>query len=151
MSLEELLTKNIAALEANTAAISAQTEFMKSMSKAGGGAATASTTKATGTTKPAATTKATTKPAAPAGPTTAEVAERVGNFLKTGDKDTRAANKEAVGKIVAHFGAERFTAIPAENMAEALGYIEDLEEGRTPEIFADEGEDGGEEEEESLV
>jgi hypothetical protein len=73
--------------------------------------------------------------------TVAEAAERVTAYLKTGDKAERAERKANVGKIIEHYGVERFTAIPGANLAEALGYVEDFEEGRTPEFMADSNDD----------
>lgn len=143
MSIEDAIAANTKAVEANTAALT------KLMSM--GGAKAGSTT--SGGEKPAdkpagkpATTSKTTK-----APTLDTVTEKVTAFLKTGDKETRETRKGQVGQIVAHYGVERFTAIPAENWAEALGYLKDFEDGTVP-SFIDEGDGGdGDGEDESLV
>jgi colicin import membrane protein len=72
----------------------------------------------------------------------AEAAERVTTYLKTGDKAERAERKANIGKIIEHYDVARFTAIPGDKLAEALGYVEDFEEGRTPEFMADSDDDG---------
>jgi hypothetical protein len=140
MTIEALLTRLCGALEA-------QTEAMHTMMKSGGKPA-----EATG--KPAAVKPAAGKPAAdkPAASSKAKeeaavkaAADRVTTYLKAGDKDDRAAAKDNVGKIIEHFGSDRFTTIPAESLDEALDMLTDFEEGRTPEAFGGGGDEDGDE------
>lgn len=148
MSLEDALNANTAALKAHTALLE---KGIAAASGAKAGAAPAAAGKpAAAAGKPAAA-----KPAAPKAPTLEKVTEAVTAFLKTGDKETRDTRKGQVGLIIEHFSAARFTEIDPANWAEALGYLKDFEEGRTP-AFIDEGgggegDDGGEEEDASLV
>lgn len=149
MSLED-------ALKANTAAVLAHTAMLEKLSSgAKAGAAPAAAAAAAGG-KPAAAAAgkpAAAKPAAPKAPTLEKVTEAVTAFLKTGDKETRDTRKGQVGLIIEHFSAARFTEIDPASWAEALGYLKDFEEGRTP-AFIDEGgggDDGDGSDDEGLV
>jgi hypothetical protein len=136
MAFEELLTRLADSLDANTAAMN------KMIEQSGGKPAAKPASKPAG--KPAA------KPAAKGKAKESEikiedVAERIGAYLKTGDKETRAEHKEQIAAIMDHYGVERFTLIPMDHMERALAMVDEFEEGNTPEELASEEEDGGEE------
>jgi len=130
-----------------TKALTAQTEAMEKMiassggKPASGGKAAASGKAATGK---AAATKT--------GPTVEDVAATVTAYLKSGTASAKATAKENVGRIIEHFGADRFTTIPEASRAESLDMLNDFMEGRTPEALAGDGDgDGDEDEDESMV
>lgn len=137
MSIEQILTDL-------TAALKEQTAVMKQMIAGAKPGAAGKPAAAGG--KPASTKTASTKPAAPSA---ADVAANVTAYLKAGDADDRATAKANVGKIIEHFGAERFTVIPPESMVAALKMLETFKAGGVPDEFADG--DEGEEEEEDMV
>ena len=124
-----------------TAALTAQTEAMNKLMASGStGAGTKAAVSTTGT-KPAQTAaqkKAAAKAKADEGPSVADIADRVTGYMKSGDKDERAAAKANIAQIVAHFGADRFTLIENDNMTEALDMLNDFMEGRTPEALGGE-------------
>lgn len=126
MSLEESIQKLTAAIEANTKALT-------------GGEAPA---KAAG--KPAAKPagKPAGKPAAKKGPTVDDIADKFGEYMKTGDKDEREEAKTNVKAIVAHFGVSRLTEIDPENFQQALDFLDQFKAGENP--FEDEEEENEE-------
>lgn len=117
-----------AALDRNTAAIEKQTALME---KLAGGKAAATTT------APAASTPAKTaaKPAAAKAPTTDDLRFAAGNYLGVTDPAEREARKANVKSMIDHFGVGKVTEIPAENIAEAIGYFKTLTEGGTPDFM----------------
>lgn len=130
MSLEE-------ALAANTAAIKEQTAFLKSLQGKGGDAAAGAGKAAAG--KPAGG-----KPAGAKKVTLDTIKERFGAFLGIEDKKKRAKRIEQVGAMMEHFGVERATLLEEEQWKEALGYLDQLEAGETPD-YMNEGDEGGDE------
>lgn len=145
MSLEEALAENTAAIKAHTAMLAklggqkAETAAPKSAGAAAGAA------------KPAGgAAKTTAKPATPKAPTIDDIRTKFGGYLSTDDADLRAVRKEQCVRIYDHFGVKKATEIPAENYAEALGYLATFENGEEPE-FAQNDETGGGEEEDSMI
>lgn len=124
MSIEKILTDLTAALVAQTAAME------KMIAGAGG--------------KPAAAKPAAAKAKA-TGPSVEDAATAVTAYLKGGDASARAEAKANVGKIIEHFGADRFTTIPEELRQELLDMLAQFVAGETPDAFAD-GEEAGEDE-----
>lgn len=129
MSIEQILTAHTEAMNRLAAVLEKNADSAKGTAPA----------KTAG--KPAA------KPAAKknTGPTVEDAATAVTTYLKAGDADARAVAKVNVGKIIEHFGADRFTTIPEEHRAESLDMLNDFVEGRTPEIFADTDDESGDE------
>ncbi len=124
MSLEAKIDALIEALDRNTA------------SNSGDAAATPAK-------KPAAAAKKTPakKPAAKKGPTVDDLAERFGNYMKTGTKADKAEAKANVMKIVEHFESDRITNIDPDNFQEALDLLTQYEEGEDP-LSGDDDDDG---------
>ena len=129
MSLEDrmdALTKAVTSLEATISKM--------------GGAAPAAAGKGAG--KPAAG-----KPAASKkkeGPTLETIKEKFGGYL-AGQKGAEKAKRMAqVGSINEYFGVERATMLDEDKYEEALGYLEQFENGEVPEF---DGAYSGEEEE----
>lgn len=113
---------------------------------AGGTAAPKSAGAAAGAAKPAGgAAKTSAKPATPKAPTIDDIRTKFGGYLSTDDADLRAVRKEQCVRIYDHFGVKKATEIPAENYAEALGYLATFENGEEPE-FAQNDETGGDEE-----
>lgn len=92
--------------------------------------------------------KAATK--APKGPDEAALRAAFGGYLSVEDKGERERRRLNVKGILDHFGAGKATEIPQENWADAIAYVEQFANGETPNFMA-EGDEGGEEEDESLV
>lgn len=133
MSLEKALAENTAALTLQTAAIKAQMELLAKLAGSKAGAATTTATTAA-TTKPA-TTKAA---AAPKAKTMDDVRTLAGKFLGVTDPTERAANKESMKALIAHFGVDRATAISEEQIPEMCGHLETLIKGETPDFMNEE-------------
>lgn len=114
-----------------TKAVTAQTDFLKSMAKGGSASASSGTApKATGTAPKATGTK-------PKAITTETLGEKATAYMTAADD--RAVAKANIAKISAKFDAERFTLIPEANRQEALDLLAQFEAGEDP--FADEGGD----------
>jgi len=126
--LETKIDELVAALNANTAALSKI-----------GAAAKAATGGATATTKPATTTK----PAAAKAPTTADLQNAFGQYLTHDDAAERDARKANVKAMIAHFGVDKMSNLDAARIPEALAMLKQFEAGENPL--------GGEEADESLV
>ena len=129
MSIEQVLIDLTKALTAQTAAME------KMIASSGGKPASGGKAAASG--KPAATNKAKT------GPTVEDVAATVTAYLKSGTAAAKATAKANVGRIIEHYGADRFTTIPEDSRVESLDMLNDFMEGRTPELLAGDG-DGDE-------
>lgn len=112
MSLEAAIEKLTAAVEANTAALT-------------GG-------KAPATKAPAKKAPAKKAPAKKSGPTSDDLATAFGEYLKTGDKDDRAAAKANVKAIIDHFEVDRITNLDEDKYQEALDLLAQYKEGEDP-------------------
>lgn len=124
MSLEAKIDALIEALDRNTASTN------------GGAEAAAPAKKAPAKKTPAK------KPAAKKGPTVDELAERFGNYMKTGTKADKAEAKANVMKIVEHFESDRITNIDPDNFQEAIDLLTQYEEGEDPLAGEDDDDDG---------
>lgn len=114
MSIEDTIKANTAAIEALTEAVKSQNATVE---KALNGKTT--TTKPAGT-KPAATTKKTTKPKAL---TDADVRACFGPYLSgASDKATKARLIDTTKPLLEHFGVSKLTDIAEEQRAEAIEY-----------------------------
>jgi len=127
-----------------TAALTAQTAVMEKMIAASGGKPAAAA--ATAPAKAAATAAK----ANPKGPTVEESAAAVTAYMKTGDAQARAVAKINVGKIIEHFGSDRFTTIPEDRRVEALAMLATFVAGDTP-TEIETGEDGPGSDDDSMV
>ena len=132
MSIEESLAKLTSAVEANTAVL---TKLLAS----GGKPATAPATPATPAEKPATAKKAD----KPAELTEEAFRKAFGDFLGVSDKGLKETRKTQVSAILQHFGVAKATEIPAENRAEAVGYVKALLAGQTPAFMNEEAADDG--------
>ncbi len=129
MALEDVLKENTDALNRLTAAL------LKGKPAGAADAAVAAEAArvAAAGKKPAAT-----KP--PAGPTLDTIKARFGAYLGAEDPTERKARIANVQEMMNNFGVERATLLAKEQWAEALGYLDQLEAGETPEYG---GGDGG--------
>lgn len=156
MSLEERLAAHTAALEANTAAVLAFTQTFNGALAARGSASPAAIEAANGKANGKSEEKKADAPAEPAKaaaePAKAEGAKRgrkpkaeepkaftiddlrakAAEYLNVKDEAVKAKRKAAALPILEHFGVAKFTEIPAENYAEAIGYFDVLLAGGTP-------------------
>jgi len=134
MSLEE-------ALKANTAAVLAQNALLEKIAgtKPAGTAAGTKPAGAVAGTKPAGA-RPTTKPKAE--PTVDDVAAKVTEFLKVGDKALRDQRKAEVKTIIDHYGVDRVTNVDPASFAEVLSFVKAYEDGEVPD-FGDGDGDGG--------
>lgn len=83
-------------------------------------------------------------------PSEDDIRTAFGGYLSTKNLTLRDERKVEVRAILQHFGVDKAGEIPAEQRAEALGYIEKLTAGEKPDFMnedAVEDEDLGEEEE----
>lgn len=71
-----------------------------------------------------------------------ELAKKFGAYLKTGDKDERAAAAANVKALIDHYDTDRLTNLDAENYAEALDYLKQFEAGEDPFDIAEDDDSG---------
>lgn len=134
MSLEAALAENTAAMKALTAALGAKAGGSKADAAIDKEAARATAAKATATAGKTAMTKE-------------QFGKQWADYLAVddeGEADERRGNLRAVIK---HYGVERVTLIDPKKFAEAIGYLNQLKAGETPDFMAGDGGD----EDDSLV
>ena len=114
-----------AALDRNTAAIEKQTALMEKLASGKAATTAAAVTPA----------KTQAKPAAAKAPTIDDLRSAAGTYLGVTDPAEREARKANVKSMIDHFGVGKVTEIPADNIAEAIGYFKTLTEGGTPDFM----------------
>jgi hypothetical protein len=169
MSLEDALKAHTTALEANTAAVTRNTELLQGALAAKGAtapkadapkadapkadaAAAAPKSGGKGATpqggRPSNAQKA--AAAAAANPTEEAIRTLASEFLGPKDAALKAQRKEFAGRMVEHFGVGRVTEIPEANRAEAIDYMTRFMKGEDV-TFGGEADAGGDEGDEGLI
>lgn len=138
MSLEEALNANTKAVLAQNALLEKIAGQKPGTAVAAGAAAATKPAGAAAAGKPAGTTSSKKK----AETSAEDVAKKVTEFLKVGDKALRDERKEQVKTIIDHYGADRFTNIDPASFDEALGFLAAYEAGEVPDFGDGAGDDG---------
>jgi predicted ATP-binding protein involved in virulence len=138
MSIEKALQDLTDAIKENTSRL----DMMLSGAKAPAPSGKATATKVAET-KSSKTTTASSSKKAPA-VTADTIAELAGKLMSVKDAAEKKANKAALAKILAKYGAERLTAIDPEHFPEVADMLKALIAGEDP--FEDEDEDEDEDE-----
>lgn len=144
MSLEDQLAKLTAAVEKQNSLMEKMFAGQKPAATTGGAGKPAD--------KPADKPAASGKPAGKAADkkpkeiTDQDLVDAATNFLKVADPDEKANRKAQMGRIIAHFGAARFSTIEPEHRADAMKFLKGFEAGEEQDFDQtgdpeDEGED----------